>query len=127
VDPVGATDSSLIAIDQLTRRLKMNDRTAVHEWAFALSLVVASALAGCATFGKCESDSCRDDAQITANIQAQIAQHRNIEPSVDVQTLNHKVYLYGLVASSLEGDTAEEIARATPGVRAVVNSIAVTN
>ena len=106
----------------------MNDRTAVHEWAFALSLVVACALAGCASFvGKCDSDSCRDDAKITANIQAQMAQHLDLEPSINVQTLNHKVYLYGLVASSLEGDTAEEIARATPGVQAVISSIAVTN
>jgi osmotically-inducible protein OsmY len=106
----------------------MHHRTVVHEWPFALSLVVASALAGCASFfGKCDSDSCRDDAQITANIQAQMAQHLDLEPSINVQTLNHKVYLYGLVASSFEGDTAEEIARTTPGVTAVVNSIAVTN
>jgi len=106
----------------------MNDRTAVHQRAFALSLVVACALAGCASYlGKCDSDSCRDDAQITANINAQMAQHLDLEPSIRVQTLNHKVYLNGLVASSLEGDTAEEIARATPGVTRVVNSIAVTN
>ena len=106
----------------------MNDRTAVHEWAFALSLVVASALAGCTAFGRCTSDICRDDAKITTNIQAEFTQRRDLEPNViNVQTRNHVVYLSGLVASGLEGYTAEEIASATPGVSRVVNSIVTDN
>jgi osmotically-inducible protein OsmY len=106
----------------------MNDRATVHEWAFPLFLVVASALAGCTTFGRCASDSCRDDAKITTNVQAQLTQRRDLEPNViNVQTRNHVVYLSGLVSSGLEGYTAEEIASATPGVSRVVNSIVTDN
>jgi osmotically-inducible protein OsmY len=106
----------------------MNDRATVHEWAFPLFLVVASALAGCATFGGCPSDSCRDDAKITKNVEAQLTQRRDLEPNViNVQTRNHVVYLSGLVSSGLEGYTAEEIASATPGVSRVVNSIVTDN
>jgi osmotically-inducible protein OsmY len=81
-----------------------------------------------ASRGRCASDSCRDDAKITTNIQAQFTQHLDLEPNaIIVQTQDHVVYLHGLVASSLESDTAEEIASATPGVSKVVNVIAASN
>jgi osmotically-inducible protein OsmY len=106
----------------------MNHRATVHEWAFPLSLVVASALAGCAAFDRCASDSCREDTKITRNVQAQFTQRRDLEPNaIHVQTRNHVVYLSGLVSSGLEGYTAEEIASATPGVTRVVNSIGTEN
>lgn len=40
-----------------------------------------------------------------------------------MQTLDHVVYLNGLVSSSLEIATAESIARQVPGVKEVVNSV----
>jgi osmotically-inducible protein OsmY len=43
-----------------------------------------------------------------------------------VQTLDHKVYLYGEVASVLEIDKAKSIASHVPGVTGVVSSVAVT-
>jgi osmotically-inducible protein OsmY len=48
----------------------------------------------------------------------------DLEPNaIAVQTLDHVVYLYGLVSSSLEIYTAESIARRVPGVTGVVNSM----
>jgi len=40
-----------------------------------------------------------------------------------VQTIDHVVYLYGLVATDLQRQTAESIARQVPNVTKVVNSI----
>jgi BON domain-containing protein len=45
---------------------------------------------------------------------------------IRVQTLNHVVYLDGVVSSGLEIDAAESIARDVPGVARVVNSIVVS-
>jgi osmotically-inducible protein OsmY len=44
-----------------------------------------------------------------------------------VQTLDHVVYLYGVVASGLEIGTADSIASQAPGVAQVVNSIVISN
>jgi osmotically-inducible protein OsmY len=46
---------------------------------------------------------------------------------ITVQTLDHVVYLYGIVASGLEIGTAESIALQVPGVARVVNSIVISN
>lgn len=95
----------------------------------ALALVVnlSGALSGCAvynTYEKCGLYGCRDDANITADINAQFRKRLDLEPNaIKVQTLDHVVYLYGLVSSSLEINTAESIAAKVPGVTEVVSSI----
>lgn len=94
-------------------------------------LVLTGLLSGCATYNtynKCDLRGCSGDANITSEIQAQFNQHLSLEPNaITVQPLDHTVYLYGLVSSSLEIDTAESIAGEVPGVTGVVSSVAVEN
>jgi len=95
--------------------------------ALALVLILTGALSGCAvynTYEKCGFYGCPGDAKITADILAQFSRRLDLEPNaITVQTLDHVVYLYGLVSSSLEIDTAESIARKVSGVTEVVNSM----
>ena len=99
--------------------------------ASAFVVVLTGVLSGCAayrTYEKCGVHGCADDPQITAAVLSQFNQHLDLEPqAITVQTLDHVVYLHGLVSSGLEIDTAESIARQVAGVRRVVSSIAVSN
>jgi osmotically-inducible protein OsmY len=90
-------------------------------------LTVAGALAGCATFGKCDSAACRDDKAITTNVQTQLDQYAALgaPSSIDVQTVDHVVYLNGLVDVGLEKRDAAAKATEVPGVTQVVNNITV--
>src|SRR5450631_2486107 len=96
---------------------------------FAFALILTSALAGCATYEKCGIDGCSGDAKITANVQANISQHPELggPNSINVETLNHVVYLDGLVSAGMDSRTAESVALQVPGVSRVVNSIAVAH
>lgn len=93
------------------------------------TLILSGALSGCATFGKCESDICRDDTTITSNVQTSLDSHPELGPphSILAQTRNKVVYLSGLATTGLESADAEAIARQTPGVARVVSDIAVDN
>jgi osmotically-inducible protein OsmY len=95
--------------------------------ALAFVLILTGTLSGCAvynTYEKCGIYGCPADAKITADILAQFSKRLDLEPNaITVQTLDHVVYLYGVVSSSLEIDTAESIARKVPGVTGVVNSM----
>jgi osmotically-inducible protein OsmY len=94
----------------------------------ALILVLTATLSGCAvcrTYEKCGLQGCPGDKEITAQILSQFSQHLDLEPNaINVQTLDHVVYLNGLVSSGLEIYEAEAIARQVPGVTDVVNSVA---
>ena len=92
-----------------------------------LGLVIAGALSGCATFAKCGLKGCPGDAQITADVKAQFDKHPELGTSIDVQTLDHVVYLYGLVDTPLESEIAKSVALEAPGVTRVVSSIADRN
>jgi osmotically-inducible protein OsmY len=98
-------------------------------YGLAPGIVLTGALAGCATFDKCGIAGCTGDAQVTQNVQAQFDQHPELGPpnSIDVQTLDHVVYLNGMVGAGMESREAESVALETPGVTRVVNSIAVTH
>jgi hypothetical protein len=93
----------------------------------ACALFVIVVLSGCAlytTYEKCGFRGCAGDAAITANVVSQLNRCSFMEPNaVSVQTLDHVVYLNGVVRSSLEIGTAESIADQVPGVARVVNSI----
>jgi osmotically-inducible protein OsmY len=93
------------------------------------SVILAGALAGCATYEKCGLEACTGDAKVTSNVQTLFDRHPELGASgaVDVQTINHVVYLDGLVATGFERATAESLAQTAPGVTRVVNSIAVTH
>jgi osmotically-inducible protein OsmY len=91
------------------------------------AVILGSALAGCATYGKYASDSA-SDAKVTANVQTAINQHPELaEPdSIQVQTIDHVVYLNGIVSEGLQSREAEAVAQQTPGVARVVNQLAVS-
>lgn len=93
------------------------------------ALTVAGVLSGCATYRTCGFGGCPGDATITADIQSLFAQHSTLEPPtlIDVQTLDHVVYLYGLVDTDVERQLAESVALEAPGVARVVNSISLAN
>jgi hypothetical protein len=100
-------------------------RRALYAW--ACILVLTDALSGCAlydTYEKCGFRGCPGDAKITTEIVFQLNRCSFIEPNViSVQTMDHVVYLNGVVRSSLEISAAESIAGQIPGVVRVVNSI----
>ena len=87
-----------------------------------LSLILTGTLVGCAI------DKSAADAKITRNLQSRLDSHADLGPpnTITVQTLEHVVYLNGEVSAGLMKQTAADIARNTPGVRDVVNNIAVS-
>ena len=94
----------------------------------AAAMVWLALLPGCAvykTFEKCGFAGCPDDQRITRDVQALFRQHPALEPPnlIDVKTLDHVVYLNGLVDTDLERQLAESVAAGAKGVRRVVNSI----
>jgi osmotically-inducible protein OsmY len=97
--------------------------------AFALASIPAAILAGCADFKPCGSQSCTADANITADVEAQLNQMPDLGPpgSVRVQTRARVVYLNGVVDVGHEKRTAESVALQSPGVVQVVDSIAVSH
>lgn len=88
-------------------------------------VILMGALGGCAAYQKCSAGGCPGDAEITAAVQAAYMQHAELQaPNViNVQTINRVVYLYGLVATDLQRQTAESVAKQVPNVAKVVNSI----
>jgi osmotically-inducible protein OsmY len=85
----------------------------------SVGLIGAGVLPGCASLG---------DAGITSQVHARLDLHPALEPPnlIRVQTLDGVVYLYGLVDTAFERELAEAIARETPGVARVVNSIGIS-
>jgi osmotically-inducible protein OsmY len=98
-----------------------------HKQFFALTfaIVLTGTPAGCAAYRKCGLDGCPGDAQITAQVRALFDQHSVLEPPnlLTVRTLDHVVYLYGVVDTDLERELAESVALQATGVTKVVNSI----
>jgi osmotically-inducible protein OsmY len=92
-----------------------------------LGLLIVGVLSGCATFEKCGFKGCPGDAQITAEVKALFDRHPELGTSIDVQTLDRVVYLYGLVDTPLVSKIAESVALEAPGVTRVVSSIAYGN
>jgi osmotically-inducible protein OsmY len=97
-------------------------------YGLSAAVILAGALAGCATYEKCGLQGCVGDAKLTSNVQKVFDQHPELGPpgAVEVQTLDHVVYLDGFVATGFERDTAGSLAQTAPDVTRVVNSIAVT-
>jgi osmotically-inducible protein OsmY len=91
-----------------------------------IALLSLLSLAGCAAQRKCESVACADDAQITARIEKLLYDNKAIATwDIKVQTINHTVYLYGIVDTNVQRAFIEESARKTQGVEKVVNSISI--
>ena len=81
-------------------------------------------ISACAT----RRDEIAENDRITRDVRALLAQHAELGPPnlIYVQTLDHVVYLTGLVSEGPMRTTAGEVALAAPGVTRVVNTIAVT-
>ena len=77
----------------------------------AMALILIG-LSGCATYA--------GDRQITANVRTALDQHPDLGPpnSINVETVNHVVYLTGRVSEGAMRLTAESVARDTQGVLA---------
>jgi osmotically-inducible protein OsmY len=98
-------------------------------YGFASVFILTCTAAGCATYEKCGLGGCPGDANVTANVHALLDQHPELGPpnSIDVQTLDHVVYLNGMVAAGLQRQEAESVALEASGVTRVESSIAVTH
>lgn len=97
-----------------------------HPMIFALILM--GSISGCAAYRACGLRGCAGDAQITSSVQASIDQYPELGPNlIDIQTIDHVVYLYGLVDTEVQRQLAESVALGTPGVLRVVNTIALNN
>ncbi|MEY4266766.1 MAG: hypothetical protein RIS90_1301, partial [Pseudomonadota bacterium] len=93
----------------------------------ALLLGLFLNLPGCAVSrGQETIGSYIDDAAITTSIKARFFEDKNVAgSSISVETLNGTVMLSGFAKSASERESAERIARAVKGVKAVKNEIAV--
>jgi osmotically-inducible protein OsmY len=91
----------------------------------ALAILLIGVLPGCTTLKKCGLGGCPGDADITAQVNGLLAQHPELQPPnlIQVQTLNHVVYLNGLVDTDFQRQMAQSVALQAPGVSRVVNSI----
>ena len=94
-------------------------------FALAITLMLAGVLSGCAAYKKCGFGGCPGDAEITADVRALFDQHPVLEPPnlLEVRTLDHVVYLNGVVDTDTQRLMAESVARQAKGVTKVVNSI----
>jgi osmotically-inducible protein OsmY len=112
-------------LKHVTKEIEMSRPNSTRVLSFVVILM--SSLSGCATLEKCQPGGCPGDAKITAKVQERLSQYPDIDPanSISVQTLNHVVYLNGLVAYGIAKENAESQARQVPGVTQVVNNIAV--
>ena len=76
----------------------------------------------------CTGADCVSDAEITANVKAEISRHPDLTDwTIDVQTINGIVYLHGAVDTDPQRELVENIAREVRGVKGVENAITLRN
>ena len=124
-----ATNTPLLGIFLLRQKLTQLGRRVFPSVAAAIFL---AALAGCglyATFEKCGFAGCPGDQEISAQVRTLLSQHPALEAPnlISVQTVDHIVYLSGVLDTDLERQMAESVAAQATGVRRVVNSIGLNN
>lgn len=91
-------------------------------------LAVLCALAGCASDDSCADHPCSPDEKLVEAVKGSIDKHPALVPdTIRVQAHDGVVYLYGIVSTDLELIEVAEAAKATPGVRSVVNLCSVEN
>ena len=92
-----------------------------------MTAAVLLTTAGCAvTRGQETVGAYIDDTGITTLVKSRFIENKQVDAAaISVETLNGTVMLSGFAKSSLERNTAENIARGVNGVRMVKNEIAV--
>ncbi len=99
--------------------------------ASVLVLLLASTLSGCAVYAHATRNAASRAAQGTRRSPRK-SSHRSISvrtwspPRSRCRRWITRVYLYGVVSSGLEISDAESIACSVPGVRQVINSMAIS-
>lgn len=94
--------------------------------ALILATTIVCGLAGCATYERCGFKGCPGDASITAAIEADLRANAAIADwEIRVQTLDHVVYLYGIVDTNVQRSFIVATAKEAPGVTRVVDSIVI--
>ncbi len=99
-----------------------------HTLAAVVTAVAAlTLLPGCAvTRGQSTVGAYIDDSAITTAVKARFVDSTQVDAAaISVETLEGTVMLSGFAKSQKERDMAESIARATKGVKAVKNQLAV--
>ena len=104
----------------------------MKHWMFctALTLAFGTCAGGCMNepAKPCSGANCVSDAEITANIKAEISRHAELTDwTIDVQTINGVVYLHGAVDTDPQRELVENIAREVRGVKGVENAITLRN
>ena len=99
-------------------------RTTLAAAIAAVALLTAS---GCAvTRGQETVGAYVDDTAITTSVKARFVDNKQVDASsIRVETLNGTVMLSGFAKSATERTTAESVAKAVKGVKAVKNEIAI--
>jgi osmotically-inducible protein OsmY len=94
-------------------------------YAFAFTLVFASVTPGCAAYRKCGFRGCPGDADISAQVRTLLDRYPALQPPnlIQVHTVDHVVYLSGLVDTDFERQMAESVAHAAKGATKIENSI----
>ena len=95
----------------------------------AIMFMLSGVLLGCAYEQRCGLGECPADAKISSNVQTRLNQYPDLGPpnQISVQTHDHVVYLSGLVSAGEQSRAAEAVAAGSPGVKRVVNTIAVAH
>ena len=94
-----------------------------------VALAAVWALSGCASLGRCGLEGCPADREITARVRVLLAQHDALQAPnvVSVQTIDHVVYLKGIVGTPYQKRLATSVAGQADGVTRVVNLIGLDN
>ncbi len=97
--------------------------------AVALVLALGGILSACSVVDfleKCRSSDCAGDAKIQAAVEAQVAAHPNLRPDyLYIQTIDHVVYLNGLVDTEFERRQLVSLAEKVPGVEQVIDKLGI--
>jgi osmotically-inducible protein OsmY len=116
---------------EMMRPVLLSSRPMKNTASYLAAALLATTLAACSTvdvYRKCGFAGCAGDARITASVEGRLRENLAIEYwGIQVQTLDHVVYLYGLVDTGLERNIIESTALEVPGVERVVNSIGIRN
>ena len=96
-----------------------------HALAAAFAAIMLVTASGCAvTRGQETVGAYIDDAGITTLVKSRLFEDKTVAgSSISVETLNGTVMLSGFAKSTLERNTAENIARGVKGVKSVKNDM----